>query len=419
MNIKTIITNDIKGIFSTGMFHLFSSSAIGQGLSFLVAIIIARLLLPSDVGHIGVISTIIGFTAIVAGFGMNTAVLKYVSEPITQREKENILFHSLTATLIISLLVTIIVFIGTYIPGILADEVALYYIRFFIWTLPFIAIFNIIVCYYHGEKKIKEKAAIELAQKILVVVAAVVGVYFWALKGYVFANILIIILAGFSSVFLLKKHIKWFKFDGILIKKMFRFGGLSFLANEFALVVSTADILLISYLLKDASLVGFYYIAVAFMKGLRLIPVTIMQTAFPYISEKSLDAHETKKIYLNLLKKMTLLMLFVCTVFYLFGGKIIVTFFGNNYIQSVPIFNVLLIGLFFYSVGSVNGITLLARGRPDLNFYTVLIEATINIVLNIVFIIHMGIIGAAVATAITYFIRFMINSLLCHYNLKH
>ena len=93
--------------------------------------------------------------------------------------------------------------------------------------------------------------------------------------------------------------------------------------------------------------------------------------------------------------------------------------FGNNYIQSIPIFNVLLIGLFFWSIGSVNAMTLLCRGRPDLNFYTVLIEGIINIALNIIFIMHMGVIGAAVATAITYFIRFIINSYLCQYNLKH
>jgi O-antigen/teichoic acid export membrane protein len=127
---------------------------------------------------------------------------------------------------------------------------------------------------------------------------------------------------------------------------MFRFGGFSFLANEFALVVSTADILCISYLLKDASLVGFYYIAVALMRGFRLIPSTIMQTALPYISEKSIDAQSTQNLYFKLLKKMTLLMLFVCIVLYFVGGKFLVLLFGNTYIPSVPVFNVLLIGLF-------------------------------------------------------------------------
>lgn len=419
MNIKTILTKDTKTVFSSGMFHLFSSTAIAQGLGLATTIIVTRLLLPSDVGHIGVITAVMGFAGIVAGFGLNTAVLKYVSEPITQIEKEKILFHALTGTLIMSLLITTIAFIGTYIPGILADEVALYYLRFFVWTLPFSAIFSVITCYFHGEKKIKKKAIIELAQRIFLFVAAVIGVYFWALSGYIFANIFIITLAGGLSVFLLQKHIKRFKLDLHLIKKMFRFGGFSFLANEFALVVSTADILCISFLLKDASLVGFYYIAVALTRGFGLIPSAIMQTALPYISEKSIDAQSTQNLYFKLLKKMTLLMIFVCIVLYLVGGKILVLLFGNSYIQSVPVFNVLLIGLFFWSVGSVSGITLLGRGRPDLNFYTVLIEGIINIALNIVFIIQMGIIGAAVATSITYFIRFVINYSLCQYDLKH
>ena len=419
MNIKTLLIKDTKTAFSSGMFHLFSSAVIAQGFGLVTAIIVARLLFPSDVGHIGVITTVVGFMAVVAGFGLNTAVLKYVSEPITQTEKEKILFHSLAGTLIISLLITTIAFIGTYIPGILADEIALYYLRFFVWTLPFSAVFSVVTCYFHGEKKIKEKAIIELTQRILIFAAAIIGVYLWALSGYIFANIFVITLAGFSSIFLLQKHIRLFKFDTTLIKKMFRFGGFSFLANEFALVVSTADILCISYLLKDASLVGFYYIAVALMRGFRLIPSTIMQTALPYISEKSIDAQSTQNLYFKLLKKMTLLMLFVCIVLYFVGGKFLVLLFGNTYIPSVPVFNVLLIGLFFWSVGSVSGITLLGRGRPDLNFYTVLIEGALNIALNIVFIIQMGIIGAAVATSITYFIRFVINYLLCQHDLKH
>ena len=157
MNIKTLLIKDTKTAFSSGMIHLFSSTAIAQSLGLETTIIVARLILPSDVGHIGVINTVIGFMAVVAGFGLNTAVLKYVSEPITQTEKEKILFHSLAGTLIISLLITTIAFIGTYIQGIFADEVAQYYLRFFVWTLPFSAVFSVVTCYFHGEKKMAHR----------------------------------------------------------------------------------------------------------------------------------------------------------------------------------------------------------------------------------------------------------------------
>ena len=76
MNIKTLLIKDTRTAFSSGMIHLFSSTAIAQGLGLVTTIIVARLLLPSDVGHIGVITTVIGFASIVAGFGLNTAVLK-------------------------------------------------------------------------------------------------------------------------------------------------------------------------------------------------------------------------------------------------------------------------------------------------------------------------------------------------------
>ena len=416
--INEIILKDIKTAFSTGMFHLFSSSVIIQGLAFIQIIIVARLLNPSDIGHIGVMFAVIGFVSVIAGLGLNTAVLKYVSEPITQREKEKILFHSLVWTAAVSILISSIVFIGTFIRGILADEIALYYLRFLVWTIPVTAIFSIVICYFHAEKQIRTKAYIELSQKVMGFIAVIIAVYFFALSGYVFANILVLFITGLFSVFLLRKRIKTFEFDKHLTKIMFKFGGFSFLANSFALVVTTADILCVSYLLKDPSLVGFYTIAVSLVRGVRLIPQSIIQTAFPYISEKSGDTQATKNLYFSLLKKMALLMGFVCLVAYILGGKIVLLAFGTEYLHSVPIFNVLVIGLFFWSVG-ISGDFLLARGKPNLNFYTVVIEGIINIILNIFFIQQMGIIGAAWATSITYFIRFVINYLLCQYDLKH
>jgi hypothetical protein len=38
MNIKTILIKDTKTAFSSGMFHLFSSTAIAQGLGLVTAI---------------------------------------------------------------------------------------------------------------------------------------------------------------------------------------------------------------------------------------------------------------------------------------------------------------------------------------------------------------------------------------------
>ena len=416
--INEIILKDIKTAFSAGMFHLFSSSVIIQGLAFIQIIIVARLLNPSDIGHIGVMFAVIGFVSVIAGLGLNTAVLKYVSEPITRTEKEKILFHSLVWTAAVSILISSIVFIGTFIRGILADEIALYYLRFLVWTIPVTAIFSIVICYFHAEKQIRTMAYIELSQKVMVFIAVIIAVYFFALTGYVFANILVSFIIGLFSVFLLRKRIKKFEFDKHLTKMMFKFGGFSFLANSFALVVTTADILCVSYLLKDPSLVGFYVIAVSLVRGVQLIPRSIMRTAFPYISEISGDTQATKNLYFSLLKKMALLMGFVCLVVYILGGKIVLLAFGTEYLHSVPIFNVLVIGLFFWSVG-ISGDFLLARGKPNLNFYTVVIEGIINIILNIIFIQQMGIIGAAWATSITYFIRFVINYLLCQYDLKH
>jgi Na+-driven multidrug efflux pump len=56
-------------------------------------------------------------------------------------------------------------------------------------------------------------------------------------------------------------------------------------------------------------------------------------------------------------------------------------------------------------------------GKPNLNFYTVLFEGILNVALNIVLIRKMGVLGAAWATAITYFSRYVITILLIRFTL--
>ncbi|UOK57879.1 polysaccharide biosynthesis C-terminal domain-containing protein [Bacillus sp. OVS6] len=83
--------------------------------------------------------------------------------------------------------------------------------------------------------------------------------------------------------------------------------------------------------------------------------------------------------------------------------------FGENYINSVPYFQILVVGLFFWSIYSPKGITLVSIGRVDANFKVSLISFIINVVLNILFIYKFGALGAALATTITYFITIFIN----------
>lgn len=409
---------DMKRSFRYGVFHFFFSSVFIQLLRMVSRILIVRFLTPSQVGNIGVISTVINFTSIMAGFGINASLLKYISESISFEEKNKILFHSVVLSLIFSISITLFLFLFLQIPHILSDSVSQFYLKFFIWILPFKVIFNLLLSLYHGEKKIKMRSIVNFIQMFILLTGVTLGTFLWKLNGYVFSNIFIFLITGILSLSVLMKRYNITHMEKSLIKKLMKFAIFSLFANEFALIVSTADILSISYLLKSSTSVAYYFVAVSLMRSFRLIPSAITQTALPYISERSTSNNKVRKMYYALLKKMAILMFFVILILYFIGGPLIVILFGKDYAHSIPLLKVLLIGLFFWSLGNVGGVTLLARGRPDLNFYTVVIEGIINIVLNILLIKRYGIIGAAVSTSFTYFLRFIINLILCRKELK-
>ncbi|USN53966.1 MAG: polysaccharide biosynthesis C-terminal domain-containing protein [Candidatus Nomurabacteria bacterium] len=66
----------------------------------------------------------------------------------------------------------------------------------------------------------------------------------------------------------------------------------------------------------------------------------------------------------------------------------------------------------------VNYTALLSLGKVKFNFYTVLIEALVNIVLNYWLISQLGMIGAAWATVVTFALRYGINSFFLRRQLK-
>lgn len=104
-----------------------------------------------------------------------------------------------------------------------------------------------------------------------------------------------------------------------------------------------------------------------------------------------------------------LVMLLVVSMYFLV--PIFIPFvFGTNYSESIIYFRILLIGMLFWGIYSPKGITLVSIGRVDFNFYVSMGTLIINIILNVVLIMKYGVIGAALATTLTYLFTIFVNN---------
>ena len=122
-------------------------------------------------------------------------------------------------------------------------------------------------------------------------------------------------------------------------------------------------------------------------------------TIYPYLSRVGKESPAKFFNISSLLFKMLLiagLLLFMLA--FLFGRKVILLFYGSEYIPSISVFRILSMGI-VTSYGSVTfAFSLLALGKQKLHLYAYSCGSLVNVILNTILIPWIGMVGAAIAT---------------------
>jgi len=95
---------------------------------------------------------------------------------------------------------------------------------------------------------------------------------------------------------------------------------------------------------------------------------------------------------------------------FVFAPLFIETLFGQEYLGGIVAFRIVLVGVLGYVIAANNHAIITAVGKPTLVMKIVLFAAVANIVLNILLIPSLGIVGAAIATAISYICMLLLST---------
>ena len=87
---------------------------------------------------------------------------------------------------------------------------------------------------------------------------------------------------------------------------------------------------------------------------------------------------------------------------------------GDQYLDAVPVLRVAMLYGLFVPFSRQFGTMLDAMGKPGVNFFLVMAGALVNGIVNYILIGQMGIMGAAYATLISYFLFFVINQVILY-----
>jgi len=96
----------------------------------------------------------------------------------------------------------------------------------------------------------------------------------------------------------------------------------------------------------------------------------------------------------------------------LFAEEVIILLFGKEYIAGRLALQILLGGVLFYIITFSNHSIISAIGKPIVVTKIVVVAALVNVVLNLILIPKLGIVGAAIATAVSYFSTFLLSTIM-------
>jgi O-antigen/teichoic acid export membrane protein len=401
---------------------VFIASIIAAFLAYFIRIILARQLSVEDYGLFFSVFAFVSFLLFFRDLGLGNALVKHLAEFKTKKRFDEIKTSILSVFLSLLFLSAIFGIVLYFLAPFLAqsyfkDARAEYIIYFFIAYILFSALFLFLKNIFQGFQKIKIFALMEPVRLGVILT----GILLLFDLGYGFLTPVIAYTVSWLAVFIIFLPFTWWTFSFFrykiknmrkITKQLYLFGIAIALAQIGAKVIARIDTLMLTYF-NPLSDVGIYNVVLPTALLFLFFSEAISPVLYPLVSELWAKK-DTKKLIegIKLLYKYS----FVITMpafltIFVFSSLTIKILFGAKYAAGNVALQILLIGVLFLLVSTVNNTILAAIGKPSAVTKSFLLVAAINIVLNLLLIPIFGIEGAATATLISYTLLLIVSTL--------
>ena len=401
MKNKSIVNNSIWAI-SQQLFSLILSFAIG--------VITVRYLGAEKYGVIGIANAI---TLIVFSFSWLGIDSVIVNEIIVSGNKEFDVVWTVLITKFITSFFSI--FIAAAVGFFSNDNAEIFVIIVILSGLAmFLQSYEIFSYWFQSKLLIKYVAIAVLISQTSSSIIQIIFILFH--KSLIYFAIIPVIQNAllFSILFISFKSISKSKitFNIGILKKILK-KSFNYVISSIAITLyMQIDKVMIGKMISDSES-GVYNVAVNLALYWQIIPISIINSMRPVILYFKKEKDEKYLDYLKVLVFVVSVISFViCIILCLFSSQIINFLYGENFEGAVIPFIITVWATFVAMIGVIRGIWLIAEGLDRYDKYFTIAAAIINIILNIFLIRFMGIIGAALATLISYFVEVFVVNLL-------
>ncbi len=419
-------TNHALQRIARGTGIIFIGTVISMLFGFLSVVVIARFFSRAEYGVFSLALTILSVALVIATMGFQNSLPREVA---FYREEEasrigSLILTALTIVSLTSLTVTAFLVSGSvYIAQAFNEERLIYALKIVSLALPFSALTATFIAISQGFGRVREKVYF---QNFLYPILwfSLVGIcvllkleFYYVFIAYVMAQA-ITLLFLISDIFRIKL-IKLGSVDLKLGKELIVFSIPLMFTGIAGFIMTWTDTLMLGYY-KTSEVVGLYNSASPLAK---LLPIFLTSAGFIYPPLATAlyaqgKVEELKRVYQVLTKWLFLATLPLFAMMFLFPEATIGFFFGAKYLEASKSLQILALGFMFHVLLGLNGLSLVVIKESKFVMYSTTVSAILNVILNAVLIPVYSIEGAAVATAVSYLVTNVLNSLRLYQKVK-
>jgi O-antigen/teichoic acid export membrane protein len=400
------LTLDAK---AKGFFHLFSANVAMNVLAFGSQLLVIKFLSPAEMADIKTMQSFTGVAVVLAGFGLNAAILKLCSELRPDSERFAIFRQSLRASFVPIIFVMITMAVAAKL-GLFSPEPRVNrWMLIFALSVPATALASLVMMYLQARKQIKLMASTQTAIRVVGLTLVVFATYLYGFKGFVVATVAVAVAALLPLLTIVRADLSAAA-SGLQkgFEKIWYYARWSLAANLVATVNSYLDILMLNYLIDDRVGMGYYSIATIFILGLNQVTATVQAIATPYFSEYSSDEAKFMRVLKKYQKLLMLLSLVLTGASMIAIPWLITLLYGSSYAPAGRYFQILALRYFLWSCYALLGIAIWGIGKMKFSFYSVLLALILSTGVSYLMILKYGLDGAAYAQVVSYLLNLII-----------
>lgn len=390
--------NFLKSTFITFFTNIFIFS-----ISIVTTIITSRMLGPSGKGTLGVANNVLAFGLLILGFGLEAANIYFVGK--NKKGINSVVgYNFIVAAFSFIILILLCIVNSFYSISILFKGLDNRIIIVLVFTIPLTLIKSGFTNILLGLQEIVNYNKISMLDRIVTFIILVISVFIFKSPFYIILSSLIstIIIQVILCVILFKKYNVKFNLNKKMSREMLSYGFKSQIANTIQMLNYRLDIFIINYYLPIAQ-VGIYTNAVALGETMWQVSGTVATLIYPMTA--SAQNQSELKDFINKITRITLHLVGICSlVLILISRKLILILFGRDFSASADSLILLIPGIWLFSISKILANYIAGMGKVEKNIFASSISCIATVILDIMLIPRIGIIGASIATSISYII---------------